>query len=136
MAVVLTNRSGADTGRIAHRIARFYHPPSPAAPPIEDREPRITAFLEKVLRWTETGTLDPEILTPEMRAAVVPDGLRDTGEFLRSLGPRRPLQLLERRVEGALRVYRYRAATPEGTLLFTCALTQEEKIAGMRVNLE
>ncbi len=136
--IVLTNRAGANPGKIAKQIAGSYLPA--LAPPglktIEDREPKVTELVRDALVKTAEGTLTPDRFTSEMAAALFPDRVKQAGEFLKSVGPLKSLSLLERKEVGDNRTYRYRAEYRDSVLTVIVSLTKDDKIAGMGIQPE
>ena len=122
-------------------IATFYPEFAlPAVQPIEDKEPQVTALVRRVLLQFARGKADPDLFTPEARAKIFPDQANQIGESLNSLGLPIALiytnELIERREEKGLRIYRY-VMTDLGTTLFSSvSLTKDEKIASLQLSLE
>lgn len=121
-------------------IATFY--PEFAVPnvkPIEDKEPQVTAFVRRMLLSISRGTTDPNLFTPEARAKLFPDQARQIGDNLNSLSLPVAIiytsELIERRKENGLRIYRY-VLNDLGTSLFcTIKLTKDDKVADLEVSL-
>jgi CubicO group peptidase (beta-lactamase class C family) len=136
--IVFANLAQADPGKIAHGVAGLYDLDLEPIPlrAIEDKEPKVTALTKIVLEKTVDGTLDPELFTPEARAALFPDRVVQAGGFLKELGPLKSIELLGREEEGDVRSYRYRAVFGETPVLVSVALTKTDKIAGMRMSPE
>lgn len=121
-------------------IALFY--PEFALPniqPIEDKEQQVTALVRRTLLTFATSTADPNLFTPEAQAKLFPDQAKQIGESLNSLS--HPIaiihtnELIERREENGLRIYRY-ALNDLGTTLFcTVKLTRDDKIASLQLLL-
>jgi hypothetical protein len=134
--VVLTNLDSAHSnpGRIAHHVAGLYVPAlmPPELKPIEDKEPQVTAFIREILQKVAEGKADPEWFTPERRKELFPDRIKDFGEFVKSLGTLKSLDLVERKQEDGLPAYTYRAAFDDRTMLLRLTLSPDGKIAGIR----
>ena len=134
--VVLTNLDSANSnpGRIAHHVAGLYVPAlmPPELKPIEDKEPQVTAFFREVLQKIAEGKADPEWFTPDRRKELFPDRIKALGEFVKSLGALKSLDLVERKEEDGLPAYTYRAAFSDRTMLLRLTLSPDGKIAGMR----
>ena len=138
--VVLTNLDSAHSnpGRIAHHVAGLYVPAlmPPELKPIEDKEPQVTAFFREVLQKIAEGKADPEWFTPDRRKELFPDRIKALGEFVKSLGALKSLDLVERKEEDGLPAYTYRAAFSGRTMLLRLTLSPDGKIAGMRLASE
>ena len=138
--VVLTNLDSAHSnpGRIAHHVAGLYVPAlmPPELKPIEDKEPQVTAFFREVLQKIAEGKADPEWFTPDRRKELFPDRIKALGEFVKSLGALKSLDLVERKEEDGLPAYTYRAAFSDRTMMLRLTLSPDGKIAGMRLASE
>ena len=138
--VVLTNLDSANSnpGRLAHHVAGLYVPAlmPPELKPIEDKEPQVTAFFREVLQKIAEGKADPEWFTPDRRKELFPDRIKALGEFVKSLGALKSLDLVERKEEDGLPAYTYRAAFSDRTMLLRLTLSPDGKIAGMRLASE
>lgn len=133
--VVLTNLDSGHSrpGKIAHAVAGLYDPAlaPPEPKPIADKEPQVTSLLRDVLQKTAEGKADPEVFTPKLRAELFPNEMQEAGAFLKPLGPLVSLDLLERKEEADVRVFRYRAVYRETAIFLRLELTRENKIAGL-----
>jgi hypothetical protein len=112
----------------------------PAVQPIEDTEPQVTASVRQLLLQFARGTADPNLFTPEARAKIFPAQAKQIGASLNSLSLPVAIiytnELIERREENGLRIYRY-VMTDLGTTLFcTVALTRDDKIASLQLSLD
>ena len=105
---------------------------------IEDREPKSTAFIRRVLLQLSQGTATPDAFTPELQAEMFPQRAKQTSELLGSLSLPVAIihlsELVERRDESALRVYRYLLTDIGKTLSCTVKLTKDEQIAGLELS--
>ena len=105
---------------------------------IEDREPKLTAFIRRVLLQLSHGTATPDEFTPELQAEMFPRRATQIGELLGSLSLPVAIihlsELVERRDERGLRVYRYLLTDIGKTLSCTVKLTKDEKIAGLELS--
>lgn len=133
--IVLTNLDSAGAGSLSLGVASLYLSALREAP-IEDTDPHTTEALQGALRDLAAGKLDPELLTPEMRAFFLPDRAREAEALLRSLGPLKSVELLKQRQEGDLRVRRYRARFQKSGLIVETSQTPEGKVAGAYLSLE
>jgi CubicO group peptidase (beta-lactamase class C family) len=140
--VFFTNLHHADTWKIARAISAVYFPDlaGPAVRPIEDKEPKVRALMARALNELAEGKANPERYTPEARAALFPDRVRQMGEQLGALSLPVAIisvaQLVERREENGLRKYRF-ALTDLGTTLFaTILLAKDDTIADIAISAE
>ena len=128
--IVLANLAQADPGRLADGIAAIVNDrlAVPVPRPIEDREPKVTARLEKLLESARAGSLVPEDFA-YVRAGFFPDGAKAYQERLRELGPPQPLVLVRRTDLGDDRVYTYEIAFAGRTMSYTVALAPDDRIS-------
>jgi CubicO group peptidase (beta-lactamase class C family) len=122
-------------------IATFYPEFAlPAVQPTEDKEPQVTALVRRVLLQLAKGKADPNLFTPEARANVFPDQAKQIGESLNSLSLPVAIiytnELIGRREENRLRVYRYVMTDLGKTLFCRVTLTKDDKIASLQLSLE
>jgi CubicO group peptidase (beta-lactamase class C family) len=141
--VFFTNLWQTNEFRLARGLTAIFRPEFalPAAAPVEDREPQVTALVKKVLRQFSTDTADFKLFTAEARAGVFPRRAIQTGESLQSLSLPvaviySSLDLVERSEEGGLRVYRYTLTDLGKTLSCTVKLTKDGKIADLLLREE
>lgn len=133
--IVLTNLEGGHAGALARGVAALYHPEltvKPAAA-IEDRDPKTTERIRKLLLSMAEGKADPEEFTPELRAVLFPGRAKEAQELFTRLGSLNKLELLESREENGLLHRRYRATFGETRLLTAFAINRDGKIAGAGV---
>ncbi len=136
---MLTNQdSGANPGGIAQGVAgRYVAALAPVVvPPIEDKEPQVTALVKSVYEQAAQGKLDAARFTPELAQIGETQLKQGLKEFLQNLGPLQSIALVERKDEGENRLYRYRLAYKDTSLLTLCTLNKEGKIAGLSVQPE
>ncbi len=104
---------------------------------INDRDAKATSLLRRVLLQLVKGSADPESFTPELRKEIFPDRVKQLGETLDSLSlPVAVIhtnELIERRTEQNLRVYRYFLNDMAKTLSCTVKLTPDDKIAALEL---
>ena len=128
--------------KLARGLTAIFYPEFalPLAQPIEDREPKVTASVRRVLLQFAKGTADPNLFTPEARAKIFPDQAKQIGESLNSLSLPIAIiytnELIERREENGLRVYRYMFNDLGMTLFCTVKLTKDDKIASLQLRTE
>jgi CubicO group peptidase (beta-lactamase class C family) len=120
--------------KFARGLAAMFYPEFalPKEQSIEDKEP-ATSLIRRVLLQFSRSAAEPNLFTPEARAAIFPDRARQIAENLNLLSI--PIaviytnELIERREEGGFRLYRY--FLNDLTRTFSCAvkLTKDDKIA-------
>jgi CubicO group peptidase (beta-lactamase class C family) len=110
----------------------------PGVERIEDREPKATAVLRRVLLQISKGSAEPALFTPEFHAQLVQGKAQQLGNSLYSLSlPVAVIhlsELVERRDEGELRVYRYLLIDLGRTLSWTVKLTKDGRIASIELS--
>jgi len=127
--------------KLARGLTAVFYPEFalPAVQPIEDKEPQVTASVRRVLLQFARGTADPTLFTPEARAKLFPDQAKQIGESLNSLSLPIAIiytnELIERREENGLRIYRYVMTDLGITLFCTVKLTKDDKIASLQLSL-
>jgi CubicO group peptidase (beta-lactamase class C family) len=111
----------------------------PAVQPIDDKEPQVTASVRRVLLQFASGTADHNLFTPEARAKLFPAEAKQIGDGLNSLSLPIAIiytnELIERREENGLRVYRYALNDMGKSLFCTVKLTKDDKIAGFQLSV-
>jgi Beta-lactamase len=128
--IVLANLAQADPARLADGIAAIVNDrlAVPVPRPIEDREPKVTARLEKLLESARAGSLVPGDFA-YVRAGFFPDGAKAYQEQLRALGPAQRLVLVRRTDVGDDRVYMYEIAFAGRTMYYTVALAPDDRFS-------
>jgi CubicO group peptidase (beta-lactamase class C family) len=120
---------------IIHGVAGFYEPaltPPPPQPPIEDKEPKVTALFRDFLLRAGEGRVEASAFTEEAWKTWFPDRIKDLQEGLEDSGQPRSIDLLERKEESGLRIYSYRLTFDDGrTVTIILKLTGKDKIAGL-----
>jgi CubicO group peptidase (beta-lactamase class C family) len=105
--------------------------------PLEDLEPKVTSFIRRALLQLSQGRSAPDQFTPELYAKLFPARARQMGEMLDSMSlPVAVIhmgELVERRDENGLRLYRYILTDIGRTLSCTVKLTKDDKIAGLEL---
>jgi CubicO group peptidase (beta-lactamase class C family) len=140
--VVLTNLDAghSNPGKIAHYVAGLYNPAlmPPERKPIQDNEPQVTALFRAVLAKIAGGKADPNDFTPAYRAELFPDEIKNLEEALKTLGPPKSFDLLERKEkeEDHQRVYTYRAAFADVTYDLQFSLEAGNRIAAMEITAD
>lgn len=120
-------------------VSIFY--PEFALPPsqkIDDREPKASALVRRTLLQLSKGEANPESFTPEFRAHLSADHLKQRADNLNSLSLPVAIihlsELVERRDEGNLRVYRYLLIDLGRTLSCVVTLTRDNKVAKIELS--
>jgi CubicO group peptidase (beta-lactamase class C family) len=125
--------------KLARGLTALFYPEltPPAAPPIEDKEPPTTLLVRRVLLQFSKGVADLNLFTPAAAAEIFPVRAKQIGEKLTSLSiPVAVIytnELIERRAENNLRVYRYFLNDVTRTLSCTVKLTKDGKIADFQL---
>jgi CubicO group peptidase (beta-lactamase class C family) len=118
--IVLANSSSANPETIANRIAAAVDPalttPAPSADPVDDKDPRVTALVRKVLEKTARGELSRSDFE-FVRATSVAGMSKGYARLLGSLGEIRSMALLARDEEGDDRIFVYRVGCAKGAAI-------------------
>ena len=143
--VFLANSWNTNDFKIARGLISIFHPEfalnqsSASAGELMDREPRVTALFRRVLLQLTNDKTDKDLFTPELQAQLFPNEARKLGETLNSLSlPVAVIhlgELIERRDEDNLRVYRYVVTDIGQTLVCQMKLTRDDKIAAIELIL-
>jgi len=128
--------------KFARGLAALFYPELalPKAQPIEDKEPKVTSLIRRVLLQFAGGKADTELFTPEARMEIVSKTGKHFGERLNSLTL--PIaviytsELIERREENGLRTYRYLLNDMTKSLSCIVKLTKDDKIADFQLRKE
>lgn len=140
--ILFANSSGTNVVKLARGIVSIFYPEFalPKVEPIADREPKVTALVRGVLSDFAKGTANPERFALEALPKVFPNKAKEIGEMLNALSlPNaviRTSELVERREENGLRVYRYALHDLGKTLFCTIKLTKDDKIASVELSAE
>ena|SRR5438105_867311 len=130
--IVLCNQTTASSRKLAAKIASFYLPD--LADPkegITDTEPSVAALLKTVLTDSAQGKADSSLFSPGSQEMV--NFIRKVGpNFLRPAGPLNQIILLEKRIDGNQKSYRYRTKFENKTMVWMFALTLDGKIIGLQ----
>lgn len=139
--IFLANSWDTREFKLARGLAAIFYPEFAisAVQPIEDKEPQVTASVRRVLLQFARGTVDTNLFTPEARAKMFPEQAKQFGESLNSLSLPVAIiytnELIGRREESGLRIYRYVMTDLGITLFCTVKLTKDDKIASLRLSL-
>jgi len=119
-------------------VATFYPQFAlPTVQPIEDKEPKVTGLVRSTLLNFARGIVDPNAFTPEARAILFPGRAKQFGKTLNSLSLPIAIiytnELIERRDENGVRIYRYAMHDIGSSVSCTVRLTQDGKIASLQL---
>ncbi len=137
--IVFTNLAQTRCWKLARELAALFHPDLavPTFTTTEDREPEVTAMVKKTLARLADGRADPESFAPSVRATMFPARAEVLGEQLHALSLPPAIvsmaELVERREERGLRVYRYVLTDVGSTLVCTVALDGAGKIVDLGI---
>ncbi len=99
---------------------------------ITDMEPEVGVQLAAVLDQLARGKL-PADLSERGAAQYTPERLATLTASMAKLGTRRAVELLERKVDGEVRIYQYRLVYQNGTVLLEAAFGKSGKIDRLRL---
>jgi len=108
---------------------------------IEDKEPKVRTLVRDALLKFVGGAADPNLFTPQARANLFHQSAdKQIIESLNSLNHPiaiiHSMELIDRRDEGGLRLYRYALTDLDKTLYCTVSLTKEDKVDGLQLRVE
>lgn len=110
----------------------------PAAESISDREPEVTTMIRRVLLQLAQGKANSNSFTPSAATTMFPHKAREVGTLLNTLSIPIALiftnELIEKKEENGLRVYRYAFNDIGKTLWCTIKLTSTDKIDSLTCN--
>jgi hypothetical protein len=131
--IVLGNSASMNPRGLAEGIAALVNPRL-ATPrdPIPDREPAVTERLRRLLAAAGEGKLSPEELA-YVRAGFFPGAASAYESRLRGAGKLVHLDLIETRVLGDDRAYRYRASYEKGTFDVALGLAPDGKVSAFGI---
>ncbi len=140
--IFLANSWDTKDLKFARGLAALFYPEFalPKAEPIEDKEPKVTSLVRRVLLQFVKGKADAELFASEARAKILPERAEQIRESLNSLSlPVAVIytnELVERRDENGFRVYRYFLNDVTRTFSCTVKLTKDDKIADFQLREE
>jgi hypothetical protein len=128
--------------KFSRGLAALFYPEFalPKAQPIEDKEPKTTSLIRRVLLQFSKGKADAELFTPEARAKIFPGEAKQIGDRLSSLSI--PIaviytsELIKRQEINGFRIYRYLLNDMTKSLSGTIRLTKDDKIADFQLREE
>jgi len=133
--IVLANSANAREFKLARGLAAFYFSEFtvPPARSIADREPQATALMRRLLLQLSGGSVGKDLVVPRLAAELTPDRVKEFADRLNSLTLPIAIihseELVERREENGLRVYRYLFNDISKTLSLTIKVTTDDKVA-------
>jgi hypothetical protein len=133
--IVLANSWNTREFKLARGLAGLYFPEFAVSPEqsIEDQEPKATAVMRRFLLQLSRGVVAKDLVEPKVLAELTPARISELSTTLNSLSlPIAILhseELIERRDENNLRVYRYLFNDIGKTLALTIKLTKDDRIA-------
>lgn len=132
--VALANGESGDPARIARHVAGMLDSKlaQPPGAPIDDREPHVTARLERLLRQISDGQADYKDFAFVSKQDFA-DMIAAHRVTLKSLGSLREVALFARKELGDDRVYRYRARYDSGLLEANLGYAPDGKIAELNI---
>ena len=125
--------------KLTRGLASIFYPEFalPTIQTIADTDARTSSRIKQVLLQVAGDRADPEAFTAEFRADDFPVRVKQLGETLNSLSLPVAIihlgELVERRDENTLRVFRYLMTDLGQTLLCTVKLTKDDKIAALEI---
>lgn len=137
--IFLANSWETKDFKLARGLASLFYPEF-ALPPVrvnEDKEPQVSALVKKVLMQLARGNTDANLFTAEAQARFFPKRAGEIGAALNLMSLPVAIihmsELVERREENGLRVYRYMLSDLGNTLFITVKLTKDDKFATLQV---
>ena len=132
--IVMANSWDTRDFRLARGLVATHFPEFalPAAPAIPDKEPEVTAMIRRVLLQLAQGKANSDSFTPSAAAIMFPEKAKEIGRLLNTLSLPIALiftnELVERKEEDGVRVYRYALIDIGKTLTCTIKITSAAKI--------
>jgi len=137
--IFLANSWETNDVRLTRGLASIFYPEFalPAAERIEDREPKTRSLVRRALLQISKGSADPEWFTTDFHAQLLQGKGKQLSASLNSLSLPVAIihlsELVERREENDLRVYRYLLIDMGKTLSCTVKLTRGDRIASIEL---
>lgn len=137
--IVLANSWNTREFKLARGLAALYFSEFavPSTASIEDKDPNATALMRKVLIQLAGNSIDKALLAPAVPKQLPPVRVAELATLLNSLTLPIAIfhseELVERRDEGEMRVYRYLLNDIGKTLSVTLKLTKDNKIAAFEL---
>ena len=125
--------------KFARRLAAGFYPEFalPDVKTIQDTEPKITSLVRRALLGVATGKIDDQLFTADSRAVLVGDQGKQIQRLLNAFSLPVAIihssELVERKNENNLRVYRYLLTDIGSSLSCTVKLTPDDKVSSIEV---
>lgn len=134
--VVLTNQGGGAAGAIANNVAAIYVAAlrENAPKPIADPNPTLTGHLKTVITAAAAGSTNPEWLTTEFQAFMLPDRIKQGPQMMGRHGALQAFELLEDTQRDGRQIRVYRATFGTTAMRVQFSLTPEGRIAGLGIS--
>lgn len=131
--IVLSNLDGGAAEALSSGIAEFYLPALVANAPkgIADSDPKLTGFLKEVITSLANGEGNPDWFTPEARAFMFPDRIKEGKQMMGAYGPLKTFELMEEKTANGVQQRTYKVVFGEFALRCMFAVTSEGKLAGV-----
>jgi CubicO group peptidase (beta-lactamase class C family) len=127
-----TRDFGLARGFVATHFPEFALPVEKS---IADQEPEVTAMIRRVLLQLAQGKANADSFTPLASRSMFPDKAKEVGNLLNTLSLPIALiftnELIEKKEEAGLRIYRYALNDIGKTIFCTIKLTSADKIADL-----
>jgi CubicO group peptidase (beta-lactamase class C family) len=140
--IFLANSWEANDFRIARGLMSIFYPELAADESFGDyrSEPKVTQLVQRALLGLANDNVNKELFTAELQSELFPAKAKQIWEQLRSLSlPVAVIhlsELVEKKVVGDLRVYRYAIVDIGQSMVCTVKLRQDDKIAGIEIGSE
>lgn len=125
--------------KFARRLAAGFYPEFalPDVKSIPDTEPKITSLVRRALMGVVTAKIDEQLFTPEGRAVLLGSGGKQMQQRLNAFSLPVAIihssELVERKNENNLRVYRYLLTDIGSSLSCTIKLTPDDKVTSIEL---
>ena len=122
--------------KLARALAGSFYPAFtlPNVTPIADTEPQTTSLVRRALMQLAMDKVDEQFFTPDARATIPAKLIRESlNAFSLPVAIIHSSELVERRTENNLRVYRYLLTDIGRSLSCAVKLTPDDKIAALEV---
>lgn len=146
--IFLANSWETNDFKLARGLISIFHPEfrleatsNPVRPtdgdPVLNREPKVNALIHRVLMQLTNDRPDKSLFTSDFQTRFFPIAANKLGETLRTLSlPVAVIhlsELVERRTDQNLRLYKYELTDIGKTLVCTLKLTDDDKIASLEL---
>jgi CubicO group peptidase (beta-lactamase class C family) len=135
--IVLTNLDAdhSQPDAIAHVVAAFYIPAlsAVALKPIEDKEPQVTALLRITLVDLAAGHPNLDSFPVDQRKNWLPERIQGLSELLQRMGAVKSIDLLERKRDGTMIIYKYLVVFADRNMIVNLTLDPDGKMNGLQI---